>query len=81
VRGWNGRASYQLLVVTTVPVRARGQAGRDLNVKTCVRTEEQGSSSSREGWKRRRRKGEGSVCGKGWNCLTISSNKCWREME
>ena len=25
--------------------------------------------------------GEGSAWERSWNCLTISSNKCWREME
>ena len=53
-----------LPVVTTAPVRARGQAGRHLNVKTCVTTDEQGRGAGRVGKGRTRRK-EGSVCRKG----------------
>ena len=73
-----------------MPVRARGQAGRHLNAKTCVRTDEQGSragaqgdsGSSREGWKRKKKKEGGERVWKGSrNCLTISSNKYWRETE
>ena len=69
-----------LPVVTTAPVRARGQAGRHLNVKTCVRTGEQGSRAGAQGGLEKE-EGEGSACERSWNCLTISSNKCWREME
>ena len=64
-------------------MRARGQAGRHLNVKTCVTTDEQGSRAGAQPPQRglEKEEGEGSAWERSWNCLTISSNKYLRETE
>jgi hypothetical protein len=72
-----------------------GQAGRHLNVKTSVTTEEQssgGAHAAGEQWrgtgmegKKQEQEGEGSACGKGVGTvrlsLSFSSNKCWGKIE